>query len=168
MLYHHNMPQTPTAMAIQIRCVCHVLLAHDPLWQLKQVVTIDGEHHVDRYMVFGSRSLPHIWCTFMGLISWVGLYIYAIKDLLHYMDDTYDTNPILQYYPPYNTYYPSKQCHLLTLWDDIGLLHEQCKQIFSQCIDIIINPVDMSFSMPPNSKDALIIAIRVFIDTTES
>jgi len=109
----------------------------------------------------------------MGLISWIGIYVYAIEDLLHYMDDTftYNTNPALQYYPPYDTYYPSKQCRLLTLWDDIGLPHEQRKQIFGQCIDIIgflVNPVEMSFSMPPDSKDALIIAIHVFIDTSSS
>src|SRR5882724_7110267 len=80
-------------------------------------------------------------------------------------------NPILQYYPPYNTYYPSKQCYLLTLWDNIRLPHEQCKQIFGQCIDRIsfyLNLVDMSFSMPPDLEDALIIAICIFIDTTES
>src|SRR5882724_4074751 len=144
-----------------------------PLWQLKQIVMIDGEHHVDRCMVFRSRSSPRIWCTFMGLVSWIGIYIYMIEVLLHYMDNvfTYVTNPVLQYYPPYNTYYPSKQCCLLTLWDNIGLPHEQCKQIFDQCINIIsffVNPVDMSFSMPPNLKDAPIIAIRIFIDTTES
>jgi len=109
----------------------------------------------------------------MGLVSWIGIYVYVIEDLLHYMDNafTYDTNPALQYYPPYNMYYPSKQCRLLTLWDDIGLPHEQRKQIFGQCIDIIgflVNLVEMSFSMPPNSKDTLIIAIHVFIDTSSS
>src|SRR5882724_2050392 len=81
------------------------LLMH-PLWQLKQVVTIDGERHVDRCMVFGSRSSPRIWCTFMGLVTWIGIHVYSIKDLLHYMDDSfsYDTNLSLEYYRPYNTY----------------------------------------------------------------
>ena len=142
-----------------------------PLWQIKQIVTIDSERHVDRCMVFGSRSSPRIWCTFMGLVAWIGIYIYKVEDLLHYMDDafSYDTDPVLQFYAPHDTYYPSKQCRLLTLWDDIGLPHEQRKQVFGQCIEIIgflVNPVQMSFTMSPESKEALIIGIRLFIDTT--
>jgi len=84
----------------------------------------------------------------MGLVAWIGIYVYMIEDLLHYMDDafTYDANPVLEHYAPHNTHYPSKQCRLLTLWDDIGLPHERQKQVFSQCLDIIgffVNPLDM-------------------------
>jgi len=84
----------------------HRLPMH-PLWQLKQVVTIDGQQHIDRCMVFRSRSSPHIWCTFMGLVTWIGIHVYLIKDLLHYMDDcvSFDTNPMLEYYIPYDAYY---------------------------------------------------------------
>ena len=62
----------------------------------------------------------------MGLVVWIRIYVYMIEDLLHYMDDsfTYDSDLTLRYYGPHNSYYPSKQCHLLTLWDDIGLPHE--------------------------------------------
>jgi len=62
----------------------------------------------------------------MGLVAWIGIYIYMIEDLLHYMDDafSYDSDLTLQYYGPHDLYYPSKQCRLLTLWDDIGLPHE--------------------------------------------
>src|SRR5882724_12119837 len=124
-------------------------------------------------MVFGSRSSPRIWCTFMGLIVWIGIYVYMIKDLLHYMDHafTYDSDPTLQYYGPHDSYYPSKQCHLLTLWDNIGLPHERCKQVFGQAIDIIgfhVDPVKMSFTMLQESKDDLIRAILGFVDTTSS
>jgi hypothetical protein len=38
------------------------------LWQIRQIVTIDGQRHVDHCMVFGNRSSPRIWCTFMGLV----------------------------------------------------------------------------------------------------
>jgi len=75
----------------------------------------------------------------MGLISWISIYVYMIEDLLHYMDNAflYDMDPVLTIYPPPHTHYPSKQCRLLTLWDDIGLPHEQHKQVFGQCIEII-------------------------------
>src|SRR5882724_5982629 len=124
-------------------------------------------------MVFGSRSSPLIWCTFMGLVAWIRIYIYMIKDLLHYMDDafTYDSDPMLQYYGPHNSYYPLKQCCLLKLWDDVGLQHEQHKLVFGQSINIIrfhVDPVKMSFTMPQELKDDLIIAILEFVDTTMS
>jgi len=109
----------------------------------------------------------------MGLVVWIGIYIYMIEDLLHYMDDTFtnDSNPTLQYYGPHDSYYPSKQCCLLTLWDDISLPHERHKQVYGQCINIIgfhVNPVEKKFSMPQVSKDELIGVILEFIDTTSS
>ena len=109
----------------------------------------------------------------MGLISWISIYVYMIEDLLHYMDNAflYDMDPVLKIYPPHHTHYPSKQCRLLTLWDDIGLPHEQCKQVFGWCIEIIsffVNPVQMSFTMSLELKEALIIGIRLFINTTSA
>jgi len=106
----------------------------------------------------------------MGLVTWIGIYIYVIEDLLHYLDDTfmYNANPVLEYYGPHDTHYPSKQCQL-TLWDDIGLPHEPHKQVFGQCLNIIgffMNPIDMSFIMPAESKNDLINAIFEFIDTS--
>jgi len=96
-----------------------------------------------------------------------------IEDMLHYMDNTfkYDANPILEYYAPHNTHYPSKKCQLLTLWDDIGLPHKPRKQVFGQCLDIIgffVNPIDMSFTMPAESKNNLINSIFEFIDMSSS
>jgi len=43
------------------------------LWQIKQVVSIDGMWHMDHCMVFGSRSSLCIWYTFMGLIIWIAI-----------------------------------------------------------------------------------------------
>ncbi|KIJ52895.1 hypothetical protein M422DRAFT_242841 [Sphaerobolus stellatus SS14] len=39
-----------------------------PLWQIRQVVTINGERHVDRCLVFGNCGAPNIWCSFMALV----------------------------------------------------------------------------------------------------
>ena len=48
---------------------------------------------------------------------------------MHYMDDawTYDMNPTLAYYVPYDCFYPEKQVTLLCLYDDLGLLHIKLK-----------------------------------------
>ena len=109
----------------------------------------------------------------MGLVAWIRIYVYMIEDLLHYMDDafTYNANLVLEYYALHNTQYPSKQCQLLTLWDDIGLPHKQQKQVFGQYLDIIgffVNPINMSFTMPAESKNDLICTIFEFIDASSS
>src|SRR5882724_3552592 len=109
----------------------------------------------------------------MGLVTWIAIHVYHIGDLLHYMDDSFsfDTNPMLKCYEPYDTYYPSKQCRLLMLWDDIGLPHEKRTQVFGCDLNIIsfhVNPSAMSFTMPANSKLDLILAIRTFADSSAS
>ncbi|KIJ53091.1 hypothetical protein M422DRAFT_242196 [Sphaerobolus stellatus SS14] len=60
-----------------------------PLWQIRQIVTIDGEWHVDRCLVFGNRGAPNIWCAFMALVMWIAIHVKFIADMLHYMDDAF-------------------------------------------------------------------------------
>jgi hypothetical protein len=91
--------------------------------------------------------------------------------MLHYVDDvfSYDMDPNLVYYAPYNTSYPSKQVQLLRLFDEIGLPHEQDKQVFGQTLTIIglnVDPVDMTLT-PNHSKSDLVSAIRCFIDSRD-
>jgi hypothetical protein len=144
-----------------------------PLWQIKQVITIDGMRHVDWCMAFGSRTSPRIWCTFMGMVIWIAIHVYLLEDLLHYMDNawSYDTDPTLQLYALYGAHYPRKQVCLLQLWDEIGLPHEKHKQVFGPSLEIIgpvLDPQDMTISMPAASKSELIIAICHFIDSSAS
>ncbi len=37
------------------------------LWQIRQIITINGENHVDRCNNFGNRAAGRIWCTFLVL-----------------------------------------------------------------------------------------------------
>ena len=138
------------------------------LWQIRQVVSIDGIRHVDRCMVFGSRSSPRIWCSFMALVLWIAIHIRYLADLLHYMDDSwgYEMDPQLEYYTPYDTFYPKKQVRLLNLWDEIGLPHQKEKQLYGSTLSIIgfhIDPISMALSLPKSSRDELITAIRSFV-----
>ncbi|KAF8585148.1 hypothetical protein K439DRAFT_1646686 [Ramaria rubella] len=140
-------------------------------WQIKQISTIDGQRHVDCNLVFGSCMSAQIWCTFMGLVIWICIFTMLIADILHYMDNawSYDMNPELVYYELYDTSYPSKQVALLRLWDEIGLPHSKNKQEFRSSLIIIgfhVDPQAMSFTMPTESKTALISAICAFIDTS--
>ncbi|KIJ27656.1 hypothetical protein M422DRAFT_271140 [Sphaerobolus stellatus SS14] len=105
---------------------CSEAFRHIPmhvLWQIRQIVTVDGQRHVDRCLVFGNRGAPNIWCAFMALVVWIAIHIKQIEDLLHYMDDafSYEMDPVLEYYAPYDSHYPKKQVALLRLWDELGL-----------------------------------------------
>jgi hypothetical protein len=78
---------------------------------------------------------------------------------------------VLQYYAPYDTFYPSKQVCLLALWDEISLLHEKRKQEFGPALVIIglsADPHNMSIMMPTPTKAELVSAIRKFVDTSSS
>ncbi|KAF8573412.1 hypothetical protein K439DRAFT_1625101 [Ramaria rubella] len=141
-----------------------------PYWQVKQIVTIDGQRHVDRCLVFGSRMSPRIWCTFFGLVIWIAIHVIHIADVLHYMDDTwsYEMNETLMLYEPYESYYPLKQVQLLCLWDILGLPHSKDKQVFGSSLEIVglhVDPRAMKITMVPNRKLELCSAIRSFIDT---
>jgi hypothetical protein len=144
-----------------------------PFWQIKQIITIDGQRHVDRCMEFGTRSAARVWCTFMGLVVWIAIHVKHIPHLLHYMDDawSYDMDPVLVPYKPYAASYPRKQVQLLALWDEIALPHEKSKQLFGKSLRIIgldVDPYVLTISFPPDSKLELVAAIRAFVDPTGS
>ena len=58
-----------------------------PLWQIKQVVTIDSPRYVDHCNVFGGRASQRIFHAFMSLVIWIAvikllialLYIYVTQ-----------------------------------------------------------------------------------------
>lgn len=42
------------------------LLPMHPLWQIRQIIAVDGKRRVDRCCCFGSRGSPDLWCSFMS------------------------------------------------------------------------------------------------------
>src|SRR5882724_188845 len=144
-----------------------------PLWQLKQVNTFQGMRHIDCNMTFGSHSASKIWYSFLGLVIWITIHIFACTDLLHYMDDawSYKTDPTLIYYEPYDSYFLSKQATLLHFYNHLGLPHIKKKQVFSHVLNIIsfhIDPSSMTITMPSLAHQQLVAAIQSFISTTTS
>jgi hypothetical protein len=61
-----------------------------PLWQTKQILTVNGERHIDRNNNFGGRSSPKVWISFMSLVSWIAIHQILIEALKTYMDDVKD------------------------------------------------------------------------------
>ena len=60
-----------------------------PLWQIKQIVTVDGARHVDRCTSFGGRGSCRDYTAFMGLVIWIAIFIKSITDLFGYIDDNF-------------------------------------------------------------------------------
>lgn len=138
-----------------------------PLWQVKQILTVKGERHVDRNNNFGGRGSPKVWISFMSLVAWIAIHRILIEALKTYMDDSYsfDLASNRLYYAPYKCFFPAKQTRLLQLWDDIGLPHERPKQLFGTPLTIIgfdIDPNAMTATLPVLKKDALVAHLRQF------
>ena len=62
------------------------LPAH-PIFQLRQVVRIEGKLFIVRQLVFGNRASPRCWCAVSGLLCWLGVRKLGILGLHVYMDD---------------------------------------------------------------------------------
>ncbi|KAF8802435.1 hypothetical protein BYT27DRAFT_6759205 [Phlegmacium glaucopus] len=138
-----------------------------PLWQIRQVVTIDGVHHVDHNNNFGNRGAGRLWITFFGLALWIAIFIILIHDLFAYVDDgfSYEFADQTTFYAPYGKFLPSKQSRLLTLFDDIGIPHEERKQVSGSPLMIIgfnVDPNAMTITMATDARRDIIKAVRDF------
>ena len=139
-----------------------------PLWQMKQIVTIDGRRHVDRCMVFGSRASARIWCTFFNLVLWIAVHVVGIPHLLAYMDDCFSVTAsrVRLLYRPYQCDLPTDQTLLLRLWDRLHIAHKARKQVAGLSLEIIgfhVCPASMTFSLPPEKRAELALAIDTFL-----
>ncbi|KIJ37984.1 hypothetical protein M422DRAFT_259370 [Sphaerobolus stellatus SS14] len=146
------------------------LIPMHPLWQIKQIVTIDSERHVDRCNCFGGRAGGRCWCSFYSLILWIADNIWGIKDLLAYIDDNFSWEfaDNTMWYEPYRCYLPRKQGRLLQLWDYLGIPHKQSKQVFGSAIKIIGYHVDvdnMRVSMDNDDRNLLVSSVLQFCNS---
>ena len=62
------------------------LPAH-PLYQLRQVVDVDNIWCLIHQLVFRNCALPRCWCLVSGLMCWMGIKKFKIKDLHDFMDN---------------------------------------------------------------------------------
>src|SRR5258708_21981082 len=103
------------------------LLPCHPRWQVQQATMIDGSFHIDWCCVFGNHASGTIWYAFYALVLWAGVNVKGLPDLLHYVDDafSFELNETLEFYAPYDSWYPKKQVGLLKLFDKVGIPHEK-------------------------------------------
>ena len=168
--YHKEHPNTPLVMFKSDVSAAYRQLPLHPLWQIKQIVTIDGVRHVDRNTEFGGRGSCRDYTAFMGLVLWIAIFVKCLLDLFGYIDDnfSFEEEGKVTWYAPYQCYFPTKQARLLCLWDEIGLPHEKSKQEYAPVLRIIgfmVDPALMCVSMDDDDKDQLIQRISDFIAT---
>lgn len=130
------------------------------LWQLKQVVRVEGELVVDRVDMFGGSGSGPIFISVNSLVGWVAVVQREIDDL-EYVDDSFgveeEGNCVL--YSPYNVEYPAQQVRLLELWDEVGIPHKQKKQVFGTQLMILgieVDTKDLKFTLPGEARDRLL------------
>ena len=137
------------------------------LWQIKQVITFEGRRYVDRTACFGNRGSQIIFMAFMGLATWIAIYVCRIPHLKDYVDDTFsfELQSNRLYYEPYQCFFPAKQTHLLRLWDELGIPHDKSKQEFGttlRIISFVVDPNAMTVTMDTDQRRDLVDLIRTF------
>jgi hypothetical protein len=48
------------------------LPAH-PIWQIRQVMVVDGKLQIVQWLIFGNRASPRVWCVISGLMCWIAI-----------------------------------------------------------------------------------------------
>jgi hypothetical protein len=145
------------------------LPAH-PLWQMRQIVIVDGEGYVVRRLVFGSRGSPRCWCSVSGLICWLATKKLGIVDLHVYMDDFFSWDFKDECISFHNCLRPRRQVQLLLLWDFICCPYDDKKQEHGVTLKIIgfwVNSLIGSISLTPESISDIITKIESFIKTED-
>ncbi len=138
-----------------------------PLWQIKQVVSIDDQRHVDRCNTFGNRGGGWNWNAFSSLVNWIGTEKKNIPDLLGYVDDNFgwEFEGNTKYYGPYKKHLPAKQTRLLKLWDELGIPHDEEKQLSGPRLPILGYEVDanaMTVQVPNEKKTKVTRLLRSY------
>ncbi len=104
---------------------------------------------------------------FLGLVLWIATFVKMLSDIFGYVDDSFSWEFSNQkmWYEPYHKFLPSKQAALLTLFDELGVPHEEEKQLHGCILMIIgfdVDPNIMTITMLISSHLELIHAIRNF------
>ena len=138
-----------------------------PLWQVKQINTIQGQRHVDRRNCFGGKGSGSLFVAFNSLVTWVGKNVCRVTDLGTYSDDSFgvDLARNVTFYKPYCRFMPTNQVKLLTLWDRLGIPHKEKKQLFGTNLTIIGIEVDannLTLTLPEQNKLELIATLEDF------
>jgi hypothetical protein len=143
------------------------LPAH-PIYQLRQVVDVDGIWRLIHRLVFGNRASPRCWCSVSGLMCWIGIKKFDIKDLHDFMDDFFSwafASDLILYK---GVSRPRSQTRLLMFWDEIGCPWKEKKQEFGKELKIIGFYVDINrgtLTLTDEAISNILDAVKAFLTT---
>ena len=138
------------------------------IWQIKQINTIQGHHHVDHHNCFGGKGSGSIFISVNALATWITKYEYDIPSLGSYSDDSFglEFKKNTSFYEPYNQHMPVSQTKLLKLWDVLGIPHKEKKQTSGEILTIIrikVNTIHCTFLLPQERKAELLQHLKDFM-----
>jgi hypothetical protein len=145
------------------------LPAH-PIYQLRQVVEVDEIRRIIHRLVFGNRGSPRCWCSVAGLMCWLGIKKFDIKNLHDFMDDFFSWAQALDFVLYKGISRPRPQARLLMLWDEIGCPWVEKKQEFGKQQKIIGFFVDINqgtITLPDDAISEIIATVKSFLDTPD-
>ena len=95
----------------------YCLLPVHPLWQAKQIITVDGQHYLDRNLAFRSSASPGIFISFNSLVAWIAKNEQDLQYLADYVNNSSgcDLAGDTLFYEPYGKQMPRHQTILLQL-----------------------------------------------------
>lgn len=136
-----------------------------PLWQIKQAISIDDQYHIDRCNTFGNRGGGWNWNSFSSAVNWIATEKKGVSGLLGYVDDNFGWEFARNktFYKPYNKHLPTKQARLLELWDELGIPHDEEKQLSGPSLPILGYHVDanaMTVKIPDEKKAKVVGLLR--------
>jgi hypothetical protein len=139
-----------------------------PIWQLRQIVSVDDILRLVRRFIFGSRAAPRCWCSLSSLICWLGERKLNILSLHVYMDDFFGWDFEGNFVWFHGRYRPQRQVQLLLLWDAISCPYEDKKQEHGSPLKIIGFWVDVNLgtiSLSPSSIEDIVSKVQIFVST---
>ena len=143
------------------------LPAH-PIYQLRQVVDVEGTLRIIHRLVFGNCSSPRCWCSVAGLMCWLAIMKFGIEDLHDFMDDFFSwafASDLVLYK---GVSRPRPQARLLMFWDEIRCPWKDKKQEFGTELKIIGFYVDINRGTLTLTDDAIsdiLNVVRAFLST---
>ena len=143
------------------------LPAH-PIYQLRQVVDVEGTLRVIHRLVFRNHASPRCWCLVSGLMCWLGIKKFDIKDLHDFMDDFFSWAIASDLVIYKGVSRPRPQARLLMFWDEIRCPWKDKKQEFGTELKIIGFYVDInrgSLTLSDDSVSDILNVIHAFLAT---
>jgi hypothetical protein len=131
-----------------------------PLWQAKQVVSVNGEKRIDRCNNFGGLASLKIWISCISLVLWIVTFEYLVEFLKCFVDDHFSF--ALEGVQQTSADAASQASFLMGRTRDP---HEERKQISGPVLTIIGFEVDvnqMTVTMNDDKKTTLIEACLPF------